>query len=346
MSTEVAGVDLDLAQVRAFVATADELHFGRAAEGLYLSQQALSKRIARLEEALGVRLFDRTGHSVTLTDAGKRFLGPARELLVAGDRAVEAAREDARPLRLDVWGALFYPMRSVRQVIDADPDLRLVVGIRRFATVAAGFQRDELDVAFGRVPVVPAGPAGSAGSAGPAGPTGSAGPAGDDALPDTLTHRLVRLDPIGVVVSERHPMAGAGSLTPDDLRRTRLWFPAPLAALDFMRSFVTHFGLEGDFGDANLGIDYFVEHLREDAARVSLLPRDIPLPRDSGVRMIPLIDPVPLYAWSLVWRRYEQHPLLEPLLETFGRVGRLLGWMEYDPARHWLPGQEASSAQS
>jgi DNA-binding transcriptional LysR family regulator len=96
-------VDLDLAQVRAFVATAGELHFGRAATRLFLSQQALSKRIARLEDELGVQLFVRGKHAVELTEAGHRFLPPARQFLADGDRAVAAARNTSRPLRVDVW---------------------------------------------------------------------------------------------------------------------------------------------------------------------------------------------------------------------------------------------------
>ena len=53
-------MDLDLARVRAFVAVADEGHFGRAAAALSVSQQGLSKRVARLEAELGVRLLTRS----------------------------------------------------------------------------------------------------------------------------------------------------------------------------------------------------------------------------------------------------------------------------------------------
>lgn len=54
-------IDLDLANVRAFVVAAHELHFGRAAGKLFLSQQGLSRRIRRLEVGLGVMLFVRAG---------------------------------------------------------------------------------------------------------------------------------------------------------------------------------------------------------------------------------------------------------------------------------------------
>ena len=67
-------MDLDLARVQAFVAVVDEAHFGRAAEALSISQQAVSKRVARLEAELGVRLLTRGANGVTLTAAGRRFL--------------------------------------------------------------------------------------------------------------------------------------------------------------------------------------------------------------------------------------------------------------------------------
>ncbi|HXL88147.1 MAG TPA: LysR family transcriptional regulator [Streptosporangiaceae bacterium] len=104
-------MDLDLAQVRAFVSVADEGHFGRAAELLSVSQQGLSKRIARLEAELGVRLLTRArgqqqSRGVTLTDAGQRFLPPARRLVAAGDIAAAVAVGEERPFRLRAGAAL------------------------------------------------------------------------------------------------------------------------------------------------------------------------------------------------------------------------------------------------
>lgn len=85
------GVDLDTGQVRAFVAASESGSFGRAAAQLYMSQQALSKRIARLEASLGT-LFTRSPGGVTLTARGARFLPDARDMVAMADAAVAGAR--------------------------------------------------------------------------------------------------------------------------------------------------------------------------------------------------------------------------------------------------------------
>lgn len=91
-------MDLDLAQVRAFVAAAEDLHFGRAASRLFLTPQAVSKRIRRLEGSLGEVLFSRDRQAVTLTRAGQRFLPHARALLALAETAAQATRAaDAAP---------------------------------------------------------------------------------------------------------------------------------------------------------------------------------------------------------------------------------------------------------
>src|ERR1700760_342678 len=83
---------IELRHLRYFVAVAEELHFGRAAERLHLAQPALSQQIRRLEEIVGAQLLLRTSRSVALTAAGEMLLERARRTL----RNVRLDAEEAR----------------------------------------------------------------------------------------------------------------------------------------------------------------------------------------------------------------------------------------------------------
>src|SRR6201987_1285857 len=90
---------IELRQLRYFVAVAEELHFGRAAERLHMSQSPLSRAIRDLERDVGVVLFVRTTRRVELTPAGVALLERARRALLESDRAVDAARRAGGPGR-------------------------------------------------------------------------------------------------------------------------------------------------------------------------------------------------------------------------------------------------------
>ena len=86
---------MEIQQVRAFLAVAEELHFGRAAERLGVLQPPLSRTIRSLEDNLGVSLFHRTTRSVQLTSAGEALIEPARKMLEFESLAVDSVQRAA-----------------------------------------------------------------------------------------------------------------------------------------------------------------------------------------------------------------------------------------------------------
>lgn len=99
---------MELRQLTCFLAVAEELHFGRAAERLHVVQSAVSRQIQRLERDLGAELFDRSPRRVRLSGAGERPLPEARAVPAAADRAQAAVAAPAGPgadstARTDRW---------------------------------------------------------------------------------------------------------------------------------------------------------------------------------------------------------------------------------------------------
>jgi DNA-binding transcriptional LysR family regulator len=138
----------DLRQLRHFVAVAEQLHFGRAAAALHISQPPLSRSIRDLEERVGVMLLARTRRRVELTPEGARFLEDARRVLAQLERAVldvgRMAAGDGGRLRLGfvsladygVLPGLLKAYKSARPGVDLA--LREMLSPDQAAALAAG----------------------------------------------------------------------------------------------------------------------------------------------------------------------------------------------------------------
>jgi len=209
---------MDVEQLRSFLAVADELHFGRAAERLHVAQPPLSRTIKQLERELGTRLFDRNTRSVRLTSSGQALMDPAKEVLDALRRAETAVRSadhgEVGTVRIAFAGVSTHRLvaRLARVVRSQRPGIQLELSSQNFAQPAMKrLLAGETDLALGRWDVVPA----------------------------EISAQVVMPDSLVLAVPDTHPLAGArrlsigqlvsegfvslppheGSVLPDRLRR-------------------------------------------------------------------------------------------------------------------------------
>ncbi|GID91107.1 LysR family transcriptional regulator [Amorphoplanes digitatis] len=314
-------LDLDLGLVRAFVVTAEELHFGRASQRLGVSQQALSKRIARLEEVLDASLFERSTRTTGLTESGRRFLGPAGELLAAGDAAVASVRRQGTPLRIDVLHDRLGPVHLITTLTESNPGLRLELSARRGLNLALpALRRSEIDAVFGRVSqLVPA--------------TG-------------LDHTLVRLEPLVAIVAADHPLARHDAVSPAALREYGVWVPNPGSAVEwagYVQRFTGDFGIPLSFEQVdNVSADQVLRRGRS-RGQVFLSAADVANPDADDLRAVSLVEPRPVYPWSLLWRGSDRRRLLHDFIALLDDLGTLEGWRAYTLSECWLPDEDRAA---
>lgn len=149
----------ELRHLRAFRAIAEELHFGRAARRLHMTQPPLSQLLKQLENAIGEKLLNRTTRTVELTPAGREFLVHARAILEAADKAPleakRAASGEAGQLTIGFVPSAAYQFlpRMIRAYRQAYPDVRLyfreMVSTRQFDELGRG----KIDIGLVRHPI-------------------------------------------------------------------------------------------------------------------------------------------------------------------------------------------------
>ena len=149
---------MDFRHLRAFITVADESSVTRAADRLHISQPPLSRHIRQLEEELGVRLFVRHSHGVTLTDPGRLLLKEARKLDAAASdffaTARRVTRDDSHTVRVGIGWGLWEPINRVRIELArrADHPAIEVIDLNCSDECNERLRDRSLDVAFSRPP--------------------------------------------------------------------------------------------------------------------------------------------------------------------------------------------------
>lgn len=150
---------MELHDLRYFVAVAEDLHFGRAAQRLHMTQPALSRQIQALEAELDVQLFGRTKRSVQLTIAGQTFFEEAKQILRHIEQATQITKRVARgeigQLRLSFTASALRSVlpEIVRVFRDRYPDVQLTMNERCTHDQVAAFHSHQVDVGFLYLPV-------------------------------------------------------------------------------------------------------------------------------------------------------------------------------------------------
>lgn len=153
---------MEFRHLRYFVALAEELHFGRAAQRLSMSQPPLSLNIQQLEASVGALLFVRNSRGVRLTPAGEAFLPAARALLAQAGQAAQEARDAAHGLvgRLQIGFAGTVLYRGLPQILASFQERypRLRLGVRELSSSEQliDLLHDRLDAGFVHTTRVPA----------------------------------------------------------------------------------------------------------------------------------------------------------------------------------------------
>ncbi|GAA1175002.1 DNA-binding transcriptional LysR family regulator [Nesterenkonia xinjiangensis] len=284
-----------LDQIRSFVAVAEELHFGHAAERLNMTQPPLSRQIQKLEKTVGVQLIERDNRKVALTTAGKAFLTDARKLLIASEQAPLTARRIARGqagvLRIgftaasgfSVLGSLLATLAE--QLPDVDIDLREQVTREQVDSLANG----ELDLGLARPPI-------------------------DH---EHFESRLLQSEALQLAVPEDHPLAALNRpVSGEDLQDVPLIMYSPTKARYFYDLAIRNVPIQ--HGNVVHTVSQILTMVSLVAAGrgVAFVPESAQRLGVAGVKHLQLADQTDDVQLHAIWRRGQRNPALLRLLSA------------------------------
>jgi DNA-binding transcriptional LysR family regulator len=295
--------------LRYFLAVAEELHFGRAAARLHISQPSLSAQIQKLERSLGTPLFARTSRHVEITVAGRAFLDEARLVLVAMERAVERARLAgaglAGTVRLGYAPPASFETLPVQlaAVAKDSPNVSVVPSEHFSAEIPARIVAGEIDVGLALLPQRTSG----------------------------VESEPLRVEPVAAVLSASHSLAEGRSIRVADLaKEALLMFPRDLAPAYYDRIIAAF---------ERAGVQPRVTALRNPAAslarllnvrEVGLVPASFAFhlaEAQDGIVARHVVRPKILAEWSILWSTGTSSAAVARFLESARRCAADNGWL-------------------
>jgi DNA-binding transcriptional LysR family regulator len=294
---------MELHWVEAFIAVAEELHFGRAAERLRMAQSPLSQTIRKLERAVGTPLFDRNTRRVTLTPAGMSFLPHARRIVDELDLAQRAATAATGDLYGSVTiaysGALNHrtlpPLTRALRARHPHVELRLVAGMLTREAVKR-LEEGRVDFAFAGLPLHAPG----------------------------LDVRPVAVDRLGAVLPLDHPLTTRDAIDLAELADDP-WVMLPARPGSSIRDATTAACLQAGFSPdivQEISEPYTALSLVAGGVGVSLMPECVADILPAGTVFVPLAGPLPLPVSrsAVVWNPAQMTPALQAVVDTCAEV--------------------------
>lgn len=297
---------METRQLRHFVAVAETLHFGRAAERLGMTQPPLSQSIIALERELGAPLFVRTKRRVELSALGEQWLGHVREAL----ERLEGLAETARRLRDGTAGYL-----ALSFVSTADYSV-LPALVRRYA---ARYPNVEIRLSEATSDVQIAGLLEGQGHAGIIIPPAGLMPEGLCYHPLTSEH-LIAAVPEGWIAEGRLVLAGDRLPSEAVLASPLILFPRRVAPAfhDLVLGFYAAHGGRARIVQQAIQMQTIIS-LVSAGIGIALVPAALRNLARTGVRYVDLLDAAPRLETGLVWRRDDATPTLHGFLDVARR---------------------------